>query len=99
MRDDDEIDWDSVELKDLAEISCKCENYADCNWSNTLVNRVSGIEKSSPAWTSHKLFLQDKICDIEKQNVYCCGTNGTYPTADELIELNGGSTGERVRPK
>ena len=96
---DDGIDWDSVKVEELPKVSCQCQNYASCNWSKKLVNMVSGIEKSSPAWTSHKLFLQDKICDTENQNVYCCGQNGTYPTTDELIELNGGSSGERVRPK
>ena len=96
---DDGVDWDSVKVKDVAKNSCNCQNYASCNWSKKLVNMVSLLEKSSPAWTSQKLFLKDKICDTEKQNVYCCGQNGTYPTADELLELNGGSTGERVRPK
>ena len=98
MRDND-FDWDSLKEEDLTKNSCNCQNYASCNWSIKLVKTVSGIEKSSPAWTSHKLFLQDKICDTEKQNVYCCGQNGTYPTADELLQLNGGSAGERVRPR
>ena len=96
---DDGVDWDSVKAKDVTKNSCDCQNYASCNWSKKLVNMVSLIEKYSPAWTSQKLFLKDNICDTEKQNVYCCGQNGTYPTADELLELNGGSTGERVRPK
>jgi hypothetical protein len=86
------------EVENASEISCQCQSYKTCAWSKKLVKMASGVEKSSPAWTSHKVFIQDKICDFEKQNVYCCGKNGTYPTSDELLKLKGGNAGERVRP-
>merc|ERR1719278_1673248 len=87
------------EVEDVSEIPCQCQSYKTCAWSKKLVKMASDVEKSSPAWISHKVFIQDKICDFEKQNVYCCGKNGTYPTSDELLKLKGGNAGERVRPK
>ena len=87
------------EVEDVSEIPCQCQSYKTCAWSKKLVKMASGVEKSSPAWTSYKVFIQDKQCDFEKQNVYCCGKSGTYPTSDELLKLKGGNAGERVRPK
>ena len=89
----------SGEVEDVSEIPCQCQSYKTCAWSKKLVKMASGVEKSSPAWTSYKVFIQDKQCDFEKQNVYCCGKNGTYPTSDELLKLKGENAGERVRPK
>ena len=94
-----ETETNSGEVEDVSEIPCQCQSYKTCAWSKKLVKMASGVEKSSPAWTSYKVFIQDKQCDFEKQNVYCCGKNGTYPTSDELLKLKGGNAGERVKPK
>ena len=86
-----------LEIEESRDSACQCIDYKSCRWSNDLVNRASSFDKSSPVWTSHKLFLEDKICDYEKQNVYCCGQNGTYPSAADLLELKGGMSEEKVR--
>ena len=89
-----ETETNSGEVEDVSEISCQCQSFKTCAWSKKLVKMASGVEKSSPAWTSYKVFIQDKQCDFEKQNVYCCGKNGTYPTSDELLKLKGGNAKE-----
>ena len=89
-----ETERDSGEEEDISEISCQCQSFKTCPWSKKLVKMASGVEQSSPAWTSYKVFIQDKLCDFEKQNVYCCGKNGTYPTSDELLKLKGGNAKE-----
>ena len=89
-----ETERDSGEEEDISEISCQCQSFKTCPWSKKLVKMASGVEQSSPAWTSYKVFIQDKLCDFEKQNVYCCGKNGTYPTSAELLKLKGGNAKE-----
>ena len=43
-----------------------------------------------PVWSSHQIFLRDKICDSKKHHVYCCGEDQTYPNDRELKILKGG---------
>ena len=61
---------------------CQCQPWQTCSWSEKAMNLISGLPQTHVSYKSLAKFFQDRICDVDTRNIYCCN-NGTYPKATQ----------------
>ena len=79
------VSIESLAKVDLNETktTCRCEDWAKCDWSNRLVNQLASLNNNHPFYKSSVTFFKKQICNRQKQQNWCC-RGGDYAKESEL---------------
>ena len=80
----------SLELKpkvgtrtSISTCSAECRLYTSCQWSMDVIRSVSRLPKTHPIREALVKFIRKRICNLQRQAVFCC-QDGEAPNQDDL---------------